>query len=110
MNLLRSVLFLLFLFASCLLAEVAIAARTELRKTANGFELLRDGQPYKVNGVGGQVNLDLAVRIGANSIRTWGIDDAQQILDEAQQKGLTVMLGFWLQHERHGFDYNDTVK
>lgn len=71
---------------------------------------MRNGIPYTVKGVGGQVNLEMAVQIGANSIRTWGIEEAEQVLDEAQSKGLTVMLGFWLQHERHGFDYDDTAK
>lgn len=87
-----------------------VNAQTVVEKTANGYRLMRDGKPYFVKGVGGEVNLDLAVSIGANSIRTWGIENAQQVLDDAQKRGLTVMLGFWLQHERHGFDYNDTVK
>lgn len=86
------------------------SAQTRVQKTSTGYRLVRDGNPYYVKGVGGQVNLELAVKIGANSIRTWGIEDAQTILDEAQRRGLTVMLGFWLQHERHGFDYDDAVK
>jgi hypothetical protein len=99
---------LLTVFSAAVL--VASATRVVVRKTDAGYELSRDGKPYPVKGVGGQVNLDFAVSIGANSIRTWGIDDAQEVLDAAQKKGLTVMLGFWLQHERHGFDYDDTVK
>lgn len=87
-----------------------LAAQTSIAKTDSGFVLIRNGQPYYVKGVGGTVNLPLAVAIGANSIRTWGIEEAERILDEAHRLGLTVMLGFWLQHERHGFDYNDTVK
>ena len=85
-------------------------AQTTLRKTKDGYELYRNGKPYYVNGLGGDVNLDLIVKIGGNSIRTWGVERAQQVLDEAQQKGLTVMLGFWLQHERHGFDYDNNEK
>ncbi len=76
----------------------------------DGYELYRNGKPYYVKGLGGDVHLDIAVKIGANSIRTWGVERAQQVLDEAQQKGLTVMLGFWLQHERHGFDYDNKEK
>jgi len=87
-----------------------LAAQTSIAKTDSGYVLIRNGQPYYVKGVGGTVNLPLAVAIGANSIRTWGIEEAERILDEAHRLGLTVMLGFWLQHERHGFDYNDTVK
>ncbi|MFN6090912.1 MAG: glycoside hydrolase family 2 TIM barrel-domain containing protein, partial [Bacteroidota bacterium] len=84
--------------------------KTNVIKTESGYQLYRNGLPYYVKGVGGDVNLDLAVQIGANSIRTWGIDNAQQILDDAQKHGMTVMLGLWLQHERHGFDYNNTEK
>jgi hypothetical protein len=90
--------------------QTAAHAQTSILKTDSGYVLLRNGQPYYVKGVGGSVNLPLAVAIGANSIRTWGIEDAERILDEAHRLGLSVMLGFWLQHERHGFDYNDTVK
>ncbi len=43
-------------------------------KTDTGYQLNRNGQPYYVNGLGGEVNLDLVVKIGGNSIRTWGID------------------------------------
>jgi hypothetical protein len=85
-------------------------AQTKLIKTNEGFELHRNGAPYYVKGVGGEVNFDLMIEIGANSFRTWGIDNAEKILDEAQSRGLTVMLGFWLQHERHGFDYDNAEK
>ncbi len=87
-----------------------LVAQTKIEKTATGFQLLRNGKPYYVKGVGGQVNFDEMVKIGANSFRTWGIEDAKNVLDEAHKRGLTVMLGFWLQHERHGFDYNDAAK
>jgi hypothetical protein len=100
-----------FLLLQCFFYVVKNSfAQTKVLKTSSGFELQRNGLPYYVKGVGGHVQLDVAVNIGANSIRTWGVDDAQQILDEAQKKGLTVMLGFWLQHERHGFDYNNKEK
>lgn len=93
----------------CLNSQDAFS-QTKVVKTDTGYQLYRNGQPYYVNGLGGEVNLDLAVKIGGNSIRTWGIDNAQQILDDAHKRGLTVMLGFWLQHERHGFDYNNAEK
>ena len=85
-------------------------AQTKVVKTANGYQLTRNGKPYYVKGLGGQVNFDKMVEVGANSFRTWGIEEAQQVLDEAQKRGLTVMLGMWLQHERHGFDYDNADK
>jgi hypothetical protein len=83
---------------------------TEVGKNASGeFTLLRNGQPYYVKGAGGSVYLKEVVASGGNSIRTWGAENALQILDEAHKHGLTVMMGLWLQHERHGFDYDDSV-
>lgn len=76
----------------------------------NNWTFIREGKPYYVKGLGGEVNLDKVVAIGGNSVRLWGVEHAQQILDEAQAKGLTVMLGLWLQHERHGFDYDNKEK
>ncbi len=74
------------------------------------WRLFRDGNPYFVKGGGGHVQLDKLVSIGGNSIRTWSTDNAREILDEAQKHGLTVMMGLWVQHERHGFDYSDKEK
>lgn len=71
------------------------------------FQLTRNGQPYFIKGVGGDGSRKLLVQSGGNSIRTWGADHLQQVLDEAQQLGLSVTVGFWLGHERHGFNYND---
>jgi len=47
------------------------------------------------------------VEAGGNSIRTWGADGVGPLLDKAHQLGLTVTVGLWLGHERHGFDYQD---
>ena len=74
------------------------------------WQLIRNDKPYYIKGAGGQTFLDEVVQTGGNSIRTWGLDDAETILDEAQKRGLTVMLGLWVQHERHGFDYNNEAK
>ena len=74
-------------------------------KQANGqWSLYRNGEPYYVKGGGGQVHLDELVNIGGNSIRTWSLNNAEEFLDNAHKKGLTVMMGLWVQHERHGFD------
>jgi hypothetical protein len=78
-----------------------------VQKRGGAFVLLRNGEPYFVKGAGGQGHLDTLVQAGGNSIRTWGADHAGRILDEAHARGLTVTLGIWIQHPRHGFDYND---
>lgn len=71
------------------------------------WELKVEGAPYYVKGAGGTVQMDMLVACGGNTVRTWGTENAQEILDEAHSKGVKVMLGLWVQHERHGFDYNN---
>ncbi|RMH53969.1 MAG: hypothetical protein D6685_15220 [Bacteroidetes bacterium] len=84
------------------------AIPVELRRNEDGgWTLLRGGEPYYIRGVGGQVHLDRAVAYGANSVRTWGAGEAIAILDEAHEKGLSVLFGLWVGQERQGFDYGD---
>lgn len=71
------------------------------------YQIVRDGEPYFIRGAGGTTRLEQLAQAGANSVRTWSTDDAQRILDEAQEHGLTVMLGLRMGSERHGFDYDD---
>ena len=86
----------------------AQAVKVEMRQSANGeWQLYRNNEPYYIRGAGGSTQLDKLVSMGGNSIRTWSTDNAREVLDAAHAKGLTVMMGLWVQHERHGFDYND---
>ncbi len=77
------------------------------KKGENSFVLMRQGKPYYVKGAGGNTYLDRVKKYGGNSIRTWSHENARAVLDSAHKYGLTVMMGLWVQHERHGFDYND---
>ncbi|WP_207423303.1 glycoside hydrolase family 2 TIM barrel-domain containing protein [Desertivirga brevis] len=81
--------------------------KVEVVKTTSGYQLLRDGKPYFVKGAGGNKYLSRLAAYGGNSIRTWGTDNAQQVLDSAQKYGLTVLMGLPAVPERHGFNYND---
>jgi len=81
--------------------------KVEVRDNNGTFQLYRDGKPYFIKGGGGNEHLDRLIEAGGNSIRTWSMGNAEAILDEAHAKGLTVMMGIWVGHERHGFDYND---
>lgn len=83
------------------------AAGTELVQKDGKYQLLRDGKPYLIKGVGGSGSKELLKAMGGNSFRTWGADDIGAELDEAHRLGLTVTVGIWLEHERHGFNYND---
>ena len=93
-----------------LLAASAAAAPTHTRvvEEAGAFRLLRDGTPYAIRGVGGTGRLGQLAAAGGNSIRTWGVDGSTRaLLDEAHALGLSVTVGLWMRHERHGFSYDD---
>ncbi len=79
----------------------------KLVQSDGGCKLLRGGQPYFIQGAGGDGPQALLAHTGANSVRTWGTDHLDKVLDEAQRNGLSVAVGIWLGHERHGFNYND---
>ncbi|KAI9438865.1 glycoside hydrolase superfamily [Russula earlei] len=99
------------LFVSGLLAQnTGGPVKVAITKSGDGtFQLLRDGQPYFVKGAGGNAFPDRIAAYGGNSIRTWGSNDGQKVLDAAHQHGLTVLMGLDVARERHGFDYNDTA-
>ena len=79
----------------------------ELRESEEGWQLYRHGEPYFIRGAGGGASLQRLADAGANSIRMWNVNGAKKVLDEAHELGMTVTLGIWLEHERHGFDYED---
>jgi hypothetical protein len=88
----------------------AEAIPVELRQTSHGWQLLRGGEPYFIRGAGGNSSLQQLVKAGGNSIRTWGADDIDALLDEAHELGLSVTVGIWLGHARHGFNYDDAAQ
>ena len=77
----------------------------EIGRRDAAFQLYRGGQPYYVKGIGGRHFLESAAAAGANSVRTWGANDAAALLDRAHSANITVMLGIWLSH--HSKDYDD---
>lgn len=89
----------------------AAVVHTEVVQTpSGGWQLLRAGQPYYIMGAGGEGSKELLAASGANTFRTWGVDaDLRKQLDQAQSLGLGVIVGHWLGHERHGFDYHDVA-
>jgi hypothetical protein len=80
-----------------------------IKKTSDGFEMLRGGKPYFIKGAGGTAKMDKLKASGGNSIRTWNSAGGEAILDNANKLGLTVTMGLNVSRERHGFNYNDTA-
>ena len=87
--------------------------KVTLQNEGGSWQLVRNGQPYYVKGGGGaSASLEDLVAAGANSNRTWGVDEKTRArLDEAHRNGLTVAVGIWLEHERlEKLQYSDAVK
>jgi len=80
---------------------------TAIRKTDQGYELLRYGKPYFIQGAGCVNRFEQLRAIGGNSVRTWDTHDAQRILDEAHKLGMTVTLGLWVGRWQEGFEYKN---
>lgn len=88
----------------------AQTSKVTLSEDQGSWKLMVDGSPYYIKGAGGSSHLEELKQIGGNTIRTWSVDNAQEILDAAQKNGLKVMMGLWVQHERHGFDYDNEAR
>ncbi len=87
-------------------------SRVELKKTDGRYRLFVNGEEFWVKGAGCEFGpCDLVALYGGNSIRTWrvnnGINSGREVLDQAWENGLMVMMGLDIAGERHGFDYDD---
>jgi hypothetical protein len=79
-----------------------LSARVEIREENGRFMLSRGKEPFFIKGAVGWGFLDELTASGANSVRS-----SYRFLDEAHQKGLTVLANLPMGSERGGFDYND---
>jgi len=95
--------------AICLLAASALAQPIPVTLTGapGSYTLMRDGKPHFIASAGGIDHIASLAAAGGNSVRTWGADDIGPLLDEAHRLGMSVTVGIWLEHERHGFDYDN---
>lgn len=84
--------------------------KVEIRKEQGAYQLYRGGRPYEIKGAGLTSNIKSLQAHGGNSIRTWSVENGQEVLDKALEHGMTVSMGFYIQPERHGMDYNDDEK
>jgi hypothetical protein len=83
--------------------------KVEIRVEGNGAQkLYRNGRPYYILGAGGGLTYIKELSdAGGNSLRTWGVNNAREILEQAHRNDMTVMLGLPLPAERHGFNYSN---
>ncbi len=90
------------------LFDKSLEGATYIKEVKEGaFQFIRNGKPHYVKGACSAKNVALLHRIGANSIRTYGMDDALTTLDSAQKYEMSVTLTLWLHHTDY-FDYSDS--
>jgi hypothetical protein len=104
------------LFLACTIAWLS-EAQTVVRKEGKNWQLLVDTKPFDIKGVTfgeevmpqtiGRYLRDLQF-LGVNTIRTWGTNEATQVLlDSAHAYNIKVMVGIWLRHGRPGMEGDD---
>ena len=91
----------------------------EVRQIDGAWRLVVDGEPFFVEGAGLEFgDVERLAAHGGNAFRTWRTDNGQQtgqqVLDQAHEAGLLVMMGLEVAREREGegrgvfgFDYDD---
>ena len=80
----------------------------QVTETDGRFQLTVNGEPYYIKGAGvTNIGISTLAKHGGNSIRTWGIDQAQDKLDQALEHGVTVALNLPVASERFGMDYDN---
>ncbi|MDR4988317.1 MAG: glycoside hydrolase family 2 TIM barrel-domain containing protein [Bacteroidales bacterium] len=89
-------------------------SHVEMREVDGRYRLFVNGEEFFVKGAGCEFGPCYQIAAhGGNSFRTWRTDNgrrpALEILDEAYEHGLMVMMGLDVARERHGFDYDDEV-
>ncbi len=109
----KNLLSLTALLCLCALGQTRAAPSAgdvvRLVKTGQGFQLTRNGRPYFIKGAGGDGPLALLRACGGNSVRTWGADNLDGVLADAQKNDVTVTAGLWLGHKDQGFNYHDAA-
>ena len=90
----------------CATTHSSGASHVELKQSNGNYTLLKDGEPYTILGVGGTTQLDTLAKYGGNTVRTWDAEGIGPMLDEAEEHGISVVAGIWLEHQRHGLDYS----
>ena len=87
----KKALYVFLCFNLLLIGQVAAQVRkVTISKELDSWQLRVNNEPFYIRGAGGTVQMDVVKACGGNTIRTWGIENAQSILDEAEKNGLKV--------------------
>jgi hypothetical protein len=104
------VMFAVLIVFSCKASDPMKTPSHVAIKSVNGkYNFYVNGDLFELKGAGGGGNLKVLHDAGGNSIRTWGTNNGQQLLDTAYKYGIMVAMGVGMGQELHGFNYNDTA-
>jgi len=67
-----------------------------VEKTESGFQLIRNGEPFHIQGAGGESHFKELAEIGGNTIRLFNSSDLKNKLDEAHRYGLAVIVDIYI--------------
>lgn len=104
------------LLMACLAVSFTHAQEGARIVEKNGkFELLVNGVPTYIKGVGGTNRLDHAARNGANAFRTWGgrVESIKKDLEQAKAHNMYIMQGIGLTKNRASYSdesYKDKLR
>lgn len=78
------------------------------------YKFIKNGKLFNVKGAGCEFgNFELLAKCGANTVRTWRVDNGketgEQVMEKAYKNGLMVLMGLEMGLQRHGFNYDDTI-
>ena len=106
------IVLLVLLISAPLVGQEDYVPTIEFIERDNEWWVLRGGETVKLHGAGVSTQqphlLDYLASKGGTVTRTWGTNNIGGYLDRAHKAGVGVIVGFWMGHERHGFDYAAT--
>ena len=80
--------------------------KVDIVKTSDGFQLIRNGEPFYIKGAVAWNRFDLVKQYGGNAVRTSARGNRLQLADSL---GLACMVNLPVRAERDGMDYNDSL-
>ncbi len=93
-------------------SDTSTTNKVEIKKVDGVYDFYINGEKFEILGAGLDVNagkdFKALAEAGANTFRTWRMDDVAMELDSAMKYNLKIAMGVDMDKELHHFDYNDT--
>lgn len=87
--------------------QPTVAAEWRISAAADGWQLLKDGEPFYIRGAVAPSRFDVLRACGGNAVRTGA---TKVSLDAARAAGLAAMANLRIRGERDGMDWDDTAQ